>query len=237
MINGADVVDILNLPPYGCARRLYFQKTEEKALDPCYYASEQNIKKRANICGDVIVGAYCKKTGRRVRGANRVFHDPRYPFILGDCDRIQTNSSSKNGIGSYVPLEIRVISLVDFYRLRRDGLPAIYYTWQLHHLMIAKQASWSSIVFFCLEIMELLNFDITYDEATAAEVIKTEKTFIGENFLQKRKPPVFTEKKCCRLCGYRTACFAEAVEYHKDTKEEYELLEQTLRVEEYLNEK
>ena len=234
MINGADIVDILNLPPYGCARRLYFQKTGEKAIDPCYYASEQVIKQRANICGEIIAGALCKKTGRRVRGTNRTFHDPRYPFINGDCDRIQTNKKG-SGIGTYVPLEIRVISLVDFYRLRRDGLPNKYYGYQLHHQMIAKQASWSSIVFFSLELMELLNFDITYDETTAAEVIKAEKEFMGMITARKKKAYLTAETPYCRLCGYRSQCFEAAVEHHKETREEYELLEQTFRIKEYFN--
>ena len=245
-ITGAEVVDVFNLPPYGCSRRLYFQKIGEKSIAPCYYASEQLIKSQVVISGDFVAEIYSKKTGRKVRTPNQNFHNPRYLFIIGDADRLQTNVKKPDGRGSYVPLEIRVLTPVEFYKIRRDGLPANYYNYQLHHQMIAKQATWASLALFCPDIMEMLTFDITYDETTAAEVINAERSF-WEKIQKKEIIPYrmayFTEEeniiatRKCDLCGYRHNCLQPYEGYGKNKKEKVELTETVNQINDYLKEK
>ena len=232
-ITSAEVVDVFNLPPYGCSRRLYFQKIGEKSINPCHYASEQIIKSQVMISGDFVAETYASKAKRKVRVPNQIFHNPRYPFIIGDSDRLQTGS--KTGAGNYVPLEIRLLTPVEFYKIRRDGLPENYYNYQLHHLMIAKQATWASVVFFCPDIMEMRWFDITYDETTAAEVINEERAFW--NGVQSKKVPDHSPSvNHCKLCEYMYKCFP-AKEYERADKEYLELTETVNQINDYLKEK
>lgn len=232
-ITGAEVVDIFNYPPYGCSRRLYFQKIGEKPIDPCSVSDEQSHKAQVSIFGDFVSAVYESKTKRKTRKPNQTFINPRYPFILGDCDRLQT--TLRNSHGSHVPLELRSLSRVEYYRIRKHGLPEGYYTYQLHHQMIAKQATWASLGLFCPDIMEMMTYDITYDETTAAELINAEKSFVNQ--IQWKIGDVASVMDKCRLCGYQDQCFNSDSQPSQSTKEEYELNETITQIEAYLGEK
>jgi hypothetical protein len=230
-ITGAEVVDVFNFPPYGCSRRLYFQKTGEKQIDPCSYNDEQRIKNKIAILGDFVSKVYQKKTKRSVRKANQDFVNPRYPFMIGDVDRLQTNL--RQATGSFVPLEIRILDRVGFYNLRKNGLPGEYYNYQMHHHMIAKKnAEWSSLAVFCPDIMELLTFDFAFDETTALDIIKAERSFWNQ--VQEKKAPIkMPDDNTCWLCGYRHKCGIPFDPFPAKI-EERELQEQIIQIEAYL---
>lgn len=222
-ITGANVPDVFNLEPYGCARRLYFQKTGEKAIDPCSVDDERSRKARLTIYTPFVFNVYQKTTKRSCRVPNpKIFINHRYPFIIGDPDFLQTNL--KAGQGKYVPLEIRILDRVSFYDIRKNGLPDRYYNFMLHHLMIAKQSTWASVAFFCPDVMEMKVSDITYDMTIAAEVVKAEELF-WKSAQDNMPPPVGIEKSICRICGYRHKCYVNSEIWTKNNKEELELTE------------
>jgi len=230
----ADVPDVFNLPPYGCARRLYFQKIGEPAIDQCSVDDEQSRKAKLKVYDPFIFNVYTKTTKRVTRVPNpQIFVNLRYPFIFGDTDRLQNNK--KPGHGKYVPLEIRILDRVSFYEIRKNGLPDQYYTFILHHLMIAKNAQWASVAFFCPDVMEMKVFDITYDESTAAEVINAERAFWSS--VQSKKEIMVdacdNRKENCPLCGYRHYC-AYNKTYAPKEKEEAELTETINKINNYL---
>jgi predicted phage-related endonuclease len=229
-ITGDDVPDVFNLSPYGCARRLYFQKIGEKPIDPCSYNDEQHQKRQIAYFGDFVANTYAKKTKRNVRKTNQDFINPRYPFIIGDTDRLQTNL--KHAKGSFVPLELRILSRIQFYDIRKNGLPEGYYNYQLHHQMIAKGATWASLGVFCPDVMEMLTFDIVYDESTAAEVINAERAFW--NAVMEKKTPESIARKSCELCGYCHKCYNEDYVNSRTDKEALELIEAVDHINHYL---
>lgn len=230
-ITGAEVPDVFNLQPYGCQRRLFFQKTGEKATDPCSVDNEQTRKARLAVYAPFVINIYQKTTKRTCRVPNpQVFINHRYPFILGDMDRLQSNQ--KAGHGKYVPLEIRILDRVSFYDIRKNGLPEGYYNYQLHHYMIAKGATWASVAFFCPDIMEMKVFDITYDESTAAEVINAGRAFW--HLVCSNTPPAAKSQKYCCLCGYRHKCGGNQEIWTPSNKEELELTETVNQINNYL---
>ena len=234
-IRGAEVPDVFNLGPYGCSRRLYFQKIGEQPVDPCSVDDEQGRKAKLVIYYEFVIHVYQRQTKRVVRTPNQIFKNQRYPFILGDTDRIQTNL--KNGRGQYVPLEIRILDRVSFYDIRKNGLPEEY-NFMLHHYLIAKQATWGTIAFFSPDAMELKVFDVTYDENTAAEVINAERNFW--NLVQNKKEdeivPSGNPQNICLPCGYRFKC-GSSEQYSPRERETLELTEITNKITNYLKEK
>ncbi|MDD3859304.1 MAG: hypothetical protein PHW83_03840, partial [Bacteroidales bacterium] len=211
-ITGAEVVDDFNLPPYGCSYKLYLQKTGEPEIDPCMIEDEKAVKAKVNHYRDFISQIYTKKTKRRSRYPNQIFVNRDYPFILGDFDMLQTNLL--NGIHRYVPLEIRIISPLKFYIVRKEGSPDNYYTYQMTHHMIAKKAKWSSLCMFCPELMSIKLYNYVYDEAIAAEVIKAEREFWATVKAQEPKRPlVDANRQKCMLCGYRHKCWTKRKNY------------------------
>ncbi|MFA5261028.1 MAG: hypothetical protein WC450_07370 [Candidatus Omnitrophota bacterium] len=236
-ITTADVPDVFNLPPYGCARRLYFQKIGEPSIDPCSVDDEQSRKAKLRVYDPFIFNVYTKTTKRVTRVPNpQIFINLRYPFIFGDTDRLQTNK--RPGHGKYVPLEIRVLDRVSFYEIRKNGLPDRYYNFMLHHLMIAKNAQWASVAFFCPDIMEMKVFDITYDESTAADVINVERSFWYGAIQEKVPPPISTPfAESCELCGYCHKCYNDDYVKARGEKETLELIETVNKINNYLKEK
>jgi len=236
-ITAAEVCDVFNLPPYGCARRLYFQKIGEPSIDPCSVDDEQSRKAKLKVYDPFIFNVYTATTKRATRVPNpQIFVNHRYPFILCDTDRLQNNM--RPGHGKYVPLEIRVLDRVSFYDIRKNGLPDRYYNYMLHHLMISKQSTWASVAFFCPDVMEMKVFDIVYDESTAAEVINGERAFweIVKNRREDGIVPSGNPQNICVPCGYRFKC-GSSEQYSIMEREKFELTETVNKIHNYLKEK
>ncbi|MCE5212636.1 MAG: hypothetical protein LLG40_13925 [Deltaproteobacteria bacterium] len=234
-ITVADVPDIFNLPPYGCARRCYFRKTEEPEIDPLSINDEHHKKDIVQIYSDFVANIYRDATKRRVRSMNKPFFvNSKYPYILGDCDQYITKYLH-HSTDKYVPLEIRVLNRAEFYAIRRDGLPGNYYNYQLHHQMIAKDSRWASLAAFCPDVMSMLTFDFTYDEVVAAEVITEEREFwlaVNDRAIDRLATPSGNLR--CHLCGFRNKCIAGAQDmYSPAKKEKFELLEEVIKIKEY----
>jgi hypothetical protein len=234
-ITAAEVCDVFNLPPYGCARRLYFQKIGEPSIDPCSVDDEQSRKAKLKVYDPFIFNVYTATTKRATRVPNpQIFVNHRYPFILCDTDRLQNNM--RPGHGKYVPLEIRVLDRVSFYDIRKNGLPDRYYNYMLHHLMISKQSTWASVAFFCPDVMEMKVFDIVYDESTAAEVINGERKF-WEMMGKTDFCPEPIRRATCELCGYCHKCCNDEYIAARDERETLELTETVNKINNYLKEK
>jgi hypothetical protein len=228
-----EVVDVFNLPPYGCSRRLYFQKIGDPSFDACSVNDERHKKALSEFFGEPLADIYRKTTGRKVRTPNYAnFIDPLYPFIISNPDRLITNLKGKASL-KYVPMEIRVLNRAEFYEIRRNGLPDHYYSYQLHHAMIGKTAKWAALTLFCPDVMEMKVFDIAYDETVAAEVIKAEKEFWDRVKFTGENVPNFAPKNCCNLCGYRHQCLTDVREYTKEEKEILEVSEIVPQIEKY----
>ena len=238
MIRIEDVPDIFNFPPYGCSRKLYFKLIGDPSFDACSVNDTRHKKALSEFFGEPLADIYRKTTGRKVRTPNYAnFVDPLYPFIISNPDRLITNLKGRAFL-KYVPMEIRVLNRSEFYEIRRNGLPDHYYSYQLHHAMIGKTAKWAALTLFCPDVMEMKVFDIAFDETVAAEVIKAEKDFW--NLVQKKEmptllnntglPPVY---EGCHLCGYRHQCGIPIPEYIKDEREEKELKQEIIQIENY----
>lgn len=234
-ITCAEVVDVFNITPYGCAQRLFYQKTGVLPLDACSYDNEQSRKGKLVLYDPFIFNVYTKTTKRVTRVPNpQIVSTSWYPFILGDTDRLQNNK--KPGYGKYVPLEVRVLDRISFYEIRKNGLPDKYYDYMLHHLMIAKGSTWASVAFFCPDVMEMKVFDIVYDESTAAEVIQGERNFWQIIIGEKKQEGIIASKNGCNLCGYRHKCTDGSNIYTTKEKEIMELTETTNKINNYLKE-
>jgi hypothetical protein len=230
-----EVVDVFNLPPYGCSRRLYFQKIGDPSFDACSVNDERHKKSLSEFFGEPLADIYRKTTGRKVRTPNYAnFVDPLYPFIISNPDRLITNLKGRAFL-KYVPMEIRVLNRAEFYEIRRNGLPDRYYSYQLHHAMIGKTAKWAALTLFCPDVMEARVFDIAYDETVAAEVIKAEKEFWEKLQEPKWCPDIPEGINCCPLCGYRHQCLTDVKEFTPEVKEKVEIQEEIILNEKYLD--
>jgi hypothetical protein len=234
VITVADVIDIFNFPPYGCSRRLYYEKIGNPSHDACSINDEHHKKRITKLYGEVLADIYRQTTKRKVRTPNFArFIDPEYPYIIADPDRLVTNIRGRAYL-QYVPLEIRILKRAEFYEIRRNGLAGNYYTYMMHHLMIGKTSKWAALALFCPDVMEMKTFDIAYDEVVAAEVIAGEKRF-WEAVQTKNPLTSLKEERLCELCGYRHQCGDFLAEYTKEMKEKTELCEEITQINYYLD--
>lgn len=217
-IGGSDVGSIFSLPPYGCARKLYYEKTFE---EPNYPKEENYHMRRGNLLEDVAAQIYREETKRDVRRPNRDFRSLKYPFMIGHVDRVIID---KRKTRNSVPLEIKSPMKPNFFKMKNEGMPDEY-NLQLQHYLITMNRPWGSFCIFSSEMCAIHKWDVALDESLMKDIIKGEKYFWS--LVETRNPPAQLvdglDDKRCQRCIYRITCHGEVARYVEPATE-YEYL-------------
>lgn len=218
-IGGSDIGDVLNLEPWGCRRRLFYEKTN---VTPDYYDAENPLLERGIALEAVALEMYERKTGRPI-GLNvpglpilsptRLYRSAEDSRLLVHLDAVVYREPRKKGRPKKTKnketfagvLELKTVGAPMFFKIKRDGLPDAYLM-QIQHAMAVTGLSWGSFGVLWPDGWRMITFDVEAKK-DLQEAAKTEALrFLDEvkaGTIPERLPA--TDKRCQR-CPYRSSC-------------------------------
>jgi putative phage-type endonuclease len=196
-IGGSDCADVFSLPPFGCSRRLWYQKT---GAEPDYPKEDHFHFKRGKILEPLAATLYMEETGRKVRRNTQRLVDEEYPFMGALLDR--EILLDERGIGI---LEVKCPAVRTYNQVKREGISEGYLLQMSHYLRVRK-ASWGAFCNFSAELAEIHHFDVERDEDLIKKVIEGEMAF-WELVKRHEAPEKLLEgDRRCTKCIYQVTC-------------------------------
>jgi predicted phage-related endonuclease len=194
-IGGSDQADLLQIAPYGCLRRLVYNKRDRIEQD----LSDNHNVRRGNRLEDLAAAVFAEETGRKVRNIARRLDDDAKIAIGADRHIVAVDDSGP-GV-----LEIKCPNSFVFKRYKRDGMCADYSA-QLNWYMGWQGWTWGSFAVFSAELDELLTFDVKFDAALFG--IQKQAAANAWRLVENGPLPdaLDPKSKACGRCQYFARC-------------------------------
>lgn len=207
VIGGSDISGVLNTAPWGCARKVFFDKIAfPKDID-----DENRIEfRRGRRQEPVAVAYYEELTGRFTAPVKQRRHGFKARCAV-NADRLvwkafkTLESGHKEGIGEAGYLEVKTTS--SCYPTKRSGVWEGYIQ-QVQYGMAVLGVSWGVFVIFDPSKDELLHFDYEADKGLGEILLKAAEEFWEAYVTPRIAPPILPEgaNKPCEKCSYRLSC-------------------------------
>ena len=197
-IGGSDAGAVCGLNPYRTAMQVY----EDKTTDIIEEIDNEAMRQGREL-EDYVARRFTEATGKKVRRANFMYYDEKYPFMLADVDRMI--------VGENAGLECKTASpyLADKWK---DGKIPISYQIQCYHYMsVCNADAWYIAV--VIYGREFKYYRIERDEEMLADLIRIEEDFWENHVLKGVLPePDGSELADSVIAEYYKKTRAEAVE-------------------------
>lgn len=201
-IGGSDLAAVFNLPPYGCRRRLWYEKT---ATPSDYPFVETAPMRRGKFFEPIVRTFYEQQTGLAVAPGPINLTDPDRPYSTGELDgRVRTEEIRPH------PWECKVPGERMFIKIKREGMDDAYIL-QLQEYIRLDRADVGTFAVFHADSVEMLTFDLERDEGIAKEIVRAQDSFwkqVTEHQIPDRLESV---DKRCSSCLWRTSCQGAAM--------------------------
>lgn len=218
-IGGSDIGDVLNLEPWGCRRRLYYEKT---GFTPDYYDAENPLLERGIALEGVALDMYERKTGRPIGltvpglptlSPTRLYRSKEDQRLLVHLDAVVYREPRKKGRPRKTKtaetfagvLELKTVGAPMFFKIKRDGIPEAYIM-QIQHAMWVTGLSWGSFGILWPDGWRMITFDVAarkdLQEAARSEALK----FLDEVTAGKIPERLPATDKRCQRCAFRASC-------------------------------
>jgi len=148
-LGGSEIASVLGLNPYQSRSDLYYVKIG--LAGPQVITADM---RRGLEFEDDIARRYATETSRKLTRVRQMRH-PIHKWWAGTPDRAAVDEEGRTGIVEFKAPSARV-----FWRLERDGVPAMYIT-QCQWYLMQEQFKWCDLYLFCLDAMEriLIRFE------------------------------------------------------------------------------
>lgn len=201
-IGGSDIDDLFNLPPYGCRRKLWYEK---RRAVPDYPFFGNNQTERGQRLEDVAATVYSEKTGRTIRRVLQLKRDKERPYLIAHLDRQIVKND--RGPGS---LSLKCPNSFVFRKAKRDGVGDGYIL-QIQHEIGITNWQWGAFGLFCADQWDMIHFDVDRDESLITEIRKAGESFWREVEFGPAPEKLKPEDRRCQSCPFRTQCQGEAL--------------------------
>jgi putative phage-type endonuclease len=202
-VGGSDVHALFNLPPRGCQRALWYDKTNVPEDFPF---TGNNHTQRGIELEALIADKYSAVCGRQTGMALNVVHG-QLPVLRVNIDRIilPVRDDSTPGV-----LECKAPSVREFLRIKREGLPDSWIL-QMQHGLHVTGWSWGAFAVFSAELWELLTFPVERDPVMGLSIQEAALRFW--RLVENGPPPDRLDPgdRRCQTCPWRTTCQGEAL--------------------------
>jgi predicted phage-related endonuclease len=194
-IGGSDLGSVVNAPPYGCARKLWYQK---RGIEPDYAIEFKGHLIRGTKLEPLIVEEYVAKTGKKVRRRESVKGEAAHEFGL--VDRIILNDLRGPGV-----LECKSANERNFRKFIKEGLPLAYrlqIQWYIGHAGY----QWGAFAVLEPSNWRFETFEVDFD-AEAFQMVREIVADFWEMVQGNGEPdrlPV--SDKRCQSCEWRHSC-------------------------------
>lgn len=204
-VGGSEIHNLWNLEPYGCRRRLWYEKT---GAPPDFARALTKDMERGIELEPIVARIYGRETGRKLV-AGRFHRDREQPWLIVHPDRLikplQEDRWDSRGL-----LEIKCPTVRKFLECKRTGLPEAWVL-QVQHGLGVTRLAWGSFAVFSAELWELLHFDIPADLALI-EKIQAEASRFWQTVENGPSPDrLAPDDQRCQTCSFRTQCQGAAL--------------------------
>lgn len=224
-IGGSDIGDVLSLEPWGCRRRLYYEKTN---TPPDYEEEVNPLLERGIALEAIALEMYERKTdrrtsfnvpGRQTLSPTRLYRHPENEALLVHLDAVvwrekkgrgrprKTKGDEPTAAGV---LEIKTVGERMFWKIKKEGLPDAYIM-QVQHAMNVTGLNWASFGILWPDGWRILTFDVAAKKNLQAAAAEESLKFLAElkqGTIPERLSP--KDKRCSR-CAWRSSCQGAAL--------------------------
>jgi predicted phage-related endonuclease len=218
-IGGTDWEDILNLRPYGCARRCWYEK---RGVEPDYFVDEdKGVLRRGKLLEPFVISEFERKTGRRCyepacdeNGMLLGRASDLPDWWLGTPDAFIHDE----GEGSDGVLECKTSSPWVYADVLRNGVPQRTLAQRMHYMALAR-ADWGVVAYLDVSAWAVLPLPFETDQEMIDLMLD-----VGEKFWQDVQNNVAPERldavdTRCKDCPFYPTCQGELVwAGHEDAK-------------------
>lgn len=205
-IGASDAASVINAGKWGCALKLYRDKTgSEKDFSD---DDKQEFRRGKRLEG-IAASYYEELTGRSVFFTARQ-HMPGKPHLAVSMDRqvFKKEDKDKKNPGY---LEIKTLGRWSFSSVKKNGLPEDYVV-QLQYGMGIAGVTWGAYAIYCPETDELLHWDVSADKHLGNALLEKADDFWALNIGCEIEPDRLPEgSKACETCVYKFSCWSGGV--------------------------
>ena len=212
-LGGSDMHHVFSEQPYGCARRLWFDKRGTPADFP---EEETAVMQRGTRLEDLVADLYAERTGRTVERRDTIVSDA-HPWARVNLDRaISADGPEREGARQMVAalgpgaLEIKTHNEWAFRTVKRQGLQAAH-IWQLQHALFVTGYAWGAYAVLHPDSWQMLHFDVERDAALIAVIAEAGERFwrmVEHGPLPDALPEI---DRRCKTCPWRRQCRGDAL--------------------------
>jgi predicted phage-related endonuclease len=199
-IGGSDLGSIVNAPPYGCARKLWYQK---RAVEPDYDVPFRGHLLRGVKLEPLIVAEYVAKTGNKVR--RRKASRGIAGHEMGAMDRVILGDARGPGV-----LECKSANERAFREMQKSGIP-LGYQLQIQWYMGLSEYRWGAFAILEPSNWRFETFEVDFDPAAFSlmrEYVDRFWAMVQGDGEPDRLPA--SDSRCSK-CEYRFSCQGEAL--------------------------
>lgn len=213
-LGGSDAASVVSKGTYGCARKLFYDKTDEpKNVDD----SENKYFRRGRRLEGIAASYYEEKTGRET-WTTTTFKVPGRPHLTVNVDRLVSRKADEAGSKEPGYLELKTVGLFSFKKIQKEGLP-LDYVIQVQWGMAVAGVSWGSFGIYCPDEDELLHWDFEADKALGEALLEAGDDFWNINVQCRVMPDPLPEiRAACIYCPWNVTCRGYAPQKERKTK-------------------
>jgi putative phage-type endonuclease len=205
-IGGSDVQAVLNLEPWGCSRRLWYQKRD---VPPDYEDTDKEaLFERGHALEPIVAQMWMERNPQSLNEVGLIRH-PDHSELLVHLDRVIVNENTDSDKGDGV-LEIKTCGQRQWYKVKREGLPYAYIA-QMQHSLMVSGLTWGEFAVFWPDGWQMVSFPVDRDEQMGQHIMDACLAFwvqVQNGPAPDALPP--TDPRCER-CPWRTSCQGAAL--------------------------
>ena len=172
-ICGSDAGAVCGLNPYRTAMEVYYDKTSDEIEE-----IDNEAMRQGREFEEYVARRFMEATGKKVRRANALYYDERYPFMYADVDRLV--------VGENAGLECKTASPYMADQWKGGKIPLSYQIQCYHYMSVFQADAWYIAVLIYGK--EFQFHRIERDEAVISDLIHIEKNFWKDHVEKKILP-------------------------------------------------
>ena len=172
-LGGSDAGAVCGLNPYRTAMEVYYDKTSDEIEE-----IDNEAMRQGREFEEYVARRFMEATGKKVRRANALYYDERYPFMYADVDRLV--------VGENAGLECKTASPYMADQWKGGKIPLSYQIQCYHYMSVFQADAWYIAVLIYGK--EFQFHRIERDEAVISDLIHIEKNFWKDHVEKKILP-------------------------------------------------
>lgn len=209
-IGGSDWKDVLSIPPYGCRRKLFLEKTDSK-LD--YKPDYRPVMERGHKLEQLVADEYEKRTGSIVEMIDPagVPRQDLPEWWIGNPDRYIFGDDKTREVSLTGILECKTKGQWAFLKVKKEGIPDYEILQNVHYQALAG-VNWSDEMILWPDGWEFYTTRINRPDSIVEMMTKEGDEFwsqVVDGNCPDRLDP--TKVKVCLSCPFRVSCQGAAM--------------------------